>query len=100
MAKVEMITVEVANATPAEQWLLSVTLPAGATVEQAIVASGILERCTEIDLETQPVGIFSQLAVLDTPLNPGDRVEIYRPLQIDPKAQRKERAQRQRNAQR
>ena len=100
MAKGEMITVEVGYATPAEQWLLSVTLPAGATVEQAIAASGILERCPAIDLKVQAVGIFSQLVALKTVVNPGDRVEIYRALQIDPKAQRKERAQRQRNAQR
>lgn len=94
----EMITVEVAYATPAAQWLLPATVPAGATIKQAIMASGLLERCPKIDLETQPVGIFSQLATLDTMLSQGDRVEIYRPLQVDPKAQRKARAQRQKNA--
>lgn len=87
--------VEVAYALPQQQYLLTVDVPVGATIEQAIHASGILGRCPEIDLASAKVGIFSDLASLDTVLSAGDRVEIYRPLLVDPKAQRRARAQAQ-----
>ncbi len=92
-----LIQVEVAYALPHEQHLITVDVPSGATAEQAVYASGILERCPEIDLTSTKVGIFSELASLDTVLSPGDRVEIYRPLLIDPKAQRRARAQAQKS---
>ncbi len=88
------LQVEVAYALPEQQSLLSVTLPAGSTAEEAIRASGIMERHPEIDLTSQSVGVFGQVVGLDTPLNDGDRVEIYRPLQVDPKQARKRRAAR------
>lgn len=98
MAVDEPLQIEVAYATPERQWLLVVNVPFGSTVEQAIQLSGIGERCPEIDLAEQSVGIFSQLVTLQTLVTDGDRIEIYRPLLVDPKAQRKERAKRQRNA--
>lgn len=100
MADANGLHIEVAYATPAQQYLLSVRVSSGSTVEQAIRQSGICQRCPEIDLTAQSVGIFSQLVTLQTVLNNGDRVEIYRPLQVDPKLQRKERAQRQRKGHR
>jgi putative ubiquitin-RnfH superfamily antitoxin RatB of RatAB toxin-antitoxin module len=84
--------VEVAYALPDEQLILSVTGEPGLTVGQAIERSGILERFPEIDLATSKVGVFGKLSKLDAPLNPGDRVEIYRPLIADPKEARKKRA--------
>jgi putative ubiquitin-RnfH superfamily antitoxin RatB of RatAB toxin-antitoxin module len=84
--------VEIAYATPTEQVILSQPAHPGLTVEQAIRRSGILERFPEIDLAVAKVGIFGKLAALDTELNAGDRVEIYRPLIADPKAARKKRA--------
>ena len=91
--------VEVAYALPEQQYLIAVDVPAGATVEQAIEASGLLEKCPELDPASMRVGIFSELAGLQTPLSSGDRVEIYRPLQVDPKAQRRERARAQKRSQ-
>ncbi|PKM11203.1 MAG: RnfH family protein [Gammaproteobacteria bacterium HGW-Gammaproteobacteria-3] len=88
----KLIRVEVAYATPEEQPILNVTLPEGATVEQAIVNSGILTRFPEIDLHTAKVGIFSSGCKLDTVLKESDRVEIYRPLLHDPKEARRNRA--------
>ena len=61
------------------------------TVHDAIVHSGVLDRF-DIDLERQPVGLFGQKVPLNHPLEPFDRVEIYRPLKVDPKAQRLKRA--------
>lgn len=86
------MTVEVAYALPDEQLILTVNGEPGMTLQQAIEASGIMERFPEIDLAKNKVGVFGKLASLDSTLNPGDRVEIYRPLIADPKEARKKRA--------
>ena len=90
------IRVEVAYASETEQRLLSLDVAPGARVEGAIRASGILDLFPEIDLATQSVGIFAEPVSLDTPLGAGDRIEIYRPLKVDPKAARRARARAQR----
>lgn len=87
------ICVEVVYALPERQYLRQVTLPAGATVEQAIQASGLLELRQDIDLASNKVGIYSRPAKLQDVLNEGDRVEIYRPLLADPKELRRQRAE-------
>lgn len=92
MANAESITVEVAYATPEEQLLLTVELAAGSTLLQAVEQSGIVERFPQIDPATMKTGIFGKLKKADQVLQPGDRVEIYRPLIADPKQVRKERA--------
>jgi len=84
--------VEVAYARKDEQAILSVAASEGLTAKEAIEQSGILRRFSEIDLRVNRVGIFGKLAQLDQVLEPGDRVEIYRPLIADPKAVRKQRA--------
>jgi len=84
--------VEVAYARQDEQRILSVAAGKGLTVREAIEQSGILRRFPEIDLTVNRVGVFGKLAQLDQVLEPGDRVEIYRPLIADPKAMRKQRA--------
>jgi uncharacterized protein len=88
----EPMQVEVAYARPDEQVILGVSVKPGATLREALEASGILERFPEIDLQTNKVGIFGKLAKLDAGLRAGDRVEIYRPLIADPKEVRKQRA--------
>ena len=92
MANAEVITVEVAYATPKEQLILTVELAAGSTLSQAVEQSGIVEHFPEIDPATMKVGVFGKLKKPDQVLQPGDRVEIYRPLIADPKQVRKERA--------
>jgi putative ubiquitin-RnfH superfamily antitoxin RatB of RatAB toxin-antitoxin module len=92
MVASEHMTVEVAYALPDEQLILSLEAEPGITVEQAIQRSGILEHFADIDLAQSKVGIFGKLAKLTDVLNPGDRVEIYRPLIADPKEARKKRA--------
>lgn len=88
----ETIHVEVVYATPERQELASVSVPAGATVGQAIEASGLLARHPEIDLAKNKLGVYAKLAKADTILRDRDRVEIYRPLIADPKEVRKQRA--------
>ena len=85
------IRVEVAYARPDQQVILPVELPAGATLEQAIIQSRILEQFPELDLKTAKVGVFGKLGKLAATLRNGDRVEIYRPLIADPKVVRKQR---------
>ncbi|OOG28720.1 RnfH family protein [Thioalkalivibrio denitrificans] len=88
----ERIAVEVAYARPDVQVIVPVTVPQGATVDDALRASEIVERFPEIDLEKAKVGIFGKLTKRDTVLKPRDRVEIYRALIADPKEVRKQRA--------
>lgn len=83
---------EVAYATPRRQWLLVCTLPEGSTLAAAIEASGIRALCPEVRIEEGSVGVWSRVKPLDTVLQSGDRVEIYRPLLADPKEVRRRRA--------
>jgi uncharacterized protein len=92
------LSVDVCYALPEAQTLSPVALPPGATVQQAIDASGILARHPEIDLATLKVGVYGKLKPLDTVLADHDRVEIYRPLIVDPKAARQRRVDKSRKA--
>nr|AMK07385.1 UPF0125 protein yfjF [gamma proteobacterium 10BT] len=87
------IAVEVVYALPQKQYLQRVTLDEGATVEQAIQASGLLTLRDDIDLSKNKVGIYSRPAKLQDVVDDGDRVEIYRPLIADPKELRRQRAE-------
>lgn len=91
------IAVEVAYALPEKQYLQRVTLEEGATVEQAIRQSGLLELRSDIDLKVNKVGIYSRPAKLHDVVHEGDRVEIYRPLIADPKQLRRQRAEKAAN---
>jgi len=76
--------VGVAYAKAAQQVWTNIEVPDGATILDAIELSGILDKFPDIDLEAQKVGIFGKVSKLETPLNDGDRVEIYRPIVADP----------------
>ena len=90
------LVVEVCYALAERQTLLTVQLPAGATVRDAIDASGVLQRHPDIDLSVQRIGVFGKLRALDAPLADHDRVEIYRPLTVDPKVARQRRVEKSR----
>jgi putative ubiquitin-RnfH superfamily antitoxin RatB of RatAB toxin-antitoxin module len=85
------IRVEVVLALRGAAHAVSLMLPAGSTVRDAIAASGIAER-HRVDLGA--VGVFGRRVAPQTRLADGDRVEIYRPLALDPKEQRRRRARR------
>jgi len=89
------IDIEVAYAEPERQFLRRVSLDEGATVADAIQASGV-EREFGIDASALGVGIWSKPVSRDTRLEAGDRVEIYRALVADPKEARRRRADRSR----
>lgn len=94
MANADLIKVEVAYALPTEQVLLALELPAGSTIPAAVKASGLAARFPEIASAEARFGIFGKIEKEPATrvLQSGDRVEIYRPLQIDPKEARKARA--------
>ena len=89
-----MMTVEVAYAQPDQQKILAVQVEDGATAYEAVKKSGITAMFPQLDIETNPMGIFGK-AIKDPKtheLQPGDRVELYRPLIADPKVARAKRA--------
>lgn len=86
------IDVEVVYALSDNQVLKKLKVPTGATVVQAIQLSGIVNQFPDIDLSRNSLGIFSQFVQGNTILQPRDRIEIYRPLIIDPKEARRHRA--------
>lgn len=88
------IRVEVVYALPDGAESVEVRLPAGATAADAVSASGLARRHPGIALEA--IGVFGRRVSPQTPLADGDRVEIYRPLALDPKEARRRRARRKR----
>lgn len=96
MASADTITVEVVYGLPQEQVLLPLAVPAGTTVREAARLSGLAARFPAIDIEQAPLGVFGKLckAPETQRLQEGDRIEIYRPLLIDPKEARRLRAER------
>ncbi len=87
-----MTKVFVAYATPYQQVELTLEWLAGETVEETIQRSSILEQFSEIDLTMNKIGVFGKLCELDDEPREGDRIEIYRPLKVDPKQSRRNRA--------
>jgi putative ubiquitin-RnfH superfamily antitoxin RatB of RatAB toxin-antitoxin module len=67
-----------------QQAWLRIEVPEDATAGAAIEQSGILGMFPSIDLENQKIGIFGKVVKPDTPLQSGDRVEIYRTIVCDP----------------
>jgi putative ubiquitin-RnfH superfamily antitoxin RatB of RatAB toxin-antitoxin module len=88
----EELQVYVAYATPQDEFIHPMRVAPGTTIGQAIENSGVLARFPEINLVTQPVGIYARKKTLETVLRDRDRVEIYRPLVADPKESRRKRA--------
>ena len=91
----DMLDIEVVYALPERQKLIALQVPAGTTVREAARQSGITGFFDGLDIEQAPMGIFGKAVDADSHvLMAGNRVEIYRPLLIDPKESRKARAAR------
>lgn len=88
--------IEVVYATEKNQTIIPLDVPEKSTLYQAIIESNILNICSDIDLNKQKTGIFGMISDLNTILKPNDRVEIYRPLPIDPITKRFERVKKER----
>lgn len=90
----EMIEVEVVYALAERQALVRLQVPQGTTVRQAALAAGLEQQFAGLELAQAPLGIFGkQVTEPDSrELQAGERVEVYRPLLLDPKEIRKQRA--------
>jgi len=86
--------IEVVFADVAQAVVRSVQVESGATVADAIRASGIEQAIGIGKIDLSRVGVFGRVVDPATPLRDGDRVEVYRPLKIDPKEARRRRARR------
>lgn len=86
------LNVEVAYANEGQVHIFSTQAVQGDTVQEVLNRSGILRECPEIDLQKNKVGIFSKICELETIVNKDCRIEIYRPLLVDPKEARRKRA--------
>ena len=78
------MNVGVVYAKSTKQIWLQLDVPDGSTVQQAIELSGLLQQFPEINLSKQKVGIFGKLTKLDSIVEEGQRIEIYRPITADP----------------
>ena len=88
-----VLQIEVVYARPERQRLIALAVEPGCTAIDGVRRSGILEEFPEIDPSQLRVGIWGRVVEAHTAqLRGGDRVEIYRPLLIDPKVVRQARA--------
>jgi uncharacterized protein len=94
MSEEQKIEVEVAYALPDDQAIIALEVPPGTTAIEAARLSGIASRFEGVDLEGARLGVFGKVVAASYAMQPGDRVEIYRPLIADPKEVRKARAAR------
>jgi hypothetical protein len=86
-------SVEVVYALPDRQRLVTVLMPArGLTAQAAVEQSGLLDEFPELRDRPLVLGVFGTVCTGDRPLRDSDREKIYRPLRVDPRAQRRERA--------
>jgi putative ubiquitin-RnfH superfamily antitoxin RatB of RatAB toxin-antitoxin module len=91
--KSRTIRVEVVFALPELQVLVALELNDGATVAEAIERSGLDQQFPDEAIDALPVGIWGRVTARDQVLADGDRVEIYRPLEMDPREARRQLAQ-------
>jgi putative ubiquitin-RnfH superfamily antitoxin RatB of RatAB toxin-antitoxin module len=87
-----VIAIEVTYATPEKQVLLRLSVRQGTTVAEGIEQSTIRDEFPDLEMDISRVGIFSRKVSLDYVLREGDRIEIYRPLLVDPKEVRRQKA--------
>ncbi|MBD9501216.1 RnfH family protein [Pseudomonas sp. BGr12] len=96
MAESASIAIEVVYALPEKQSLLRLSVPRGTRMREAVLLSGIAAQFPGLDVQDCPLGIFGKAVARpeERVLEEGERVEIYRPLIVDPKEVRKQRAAR------
>ena len=84
--------VTVVYAGPERRLVLQVDVDDGVTIEEVIISSGLLSLEPGLHLKHLIVGVWNRAARLEQRVREGDRIEIYRPLQVDPKEARRIRA--------
>lgn len=89
-----MLDIEIAYAPVGAQYLIALQVACGTTARQAVLQSELPQRFQDVDFTTLPLGIFGKIVADATVLQSGDRIELYRPLIIDPKENRRRRHER------
>jgi hypothetical protein len=90
------IPVTVVYATPTVTHERALRVPAGTTLREAVVMSGLLAQVPALSVlppQALDLGVFNRSRPADTPVRAGDRIEVYRPLTVDPKEARRIRAE-------
>lgn len=91
-SKAPLIKIEVACATAVKQKVISLQVPEGTELAEAVALSGIADEFPDLNVGSSKMGIYGQVEPPDRVLADGDRVEIYRPLLISPRQARLNRA--------
>lgn len=86
------ICVEVVYALPGQTWSTPLKLPAGATAAQALALAMMAGLDGRIGPETLQMAVFGRMVEPGAKLRDGDRLELLRPLTMDPKQRRRVRA--------
>ena len=94
-----LLKVEVVYALLENQFVKSLDVKPDLSVVEVIKLSGVLEEFPEINLDINPVGIYSKKVTLDSVVKNGDRIEIYRALLVSPKEARRLRAKKKKSKQ-
>jgi putative ubiquitin-RnfH superfamily antitoxin RatB of RatAB toxin-antitoxin module len=84
--------IEVAYALPERQRVITLDFVAGLTAGEAVRTSGIASEFPELAMRPLVLGVYGEVVADAHPLRPGDRVEIYRELTVDPRDARRVRA--------
>lgn len=90
---VRTVCVEVVFATPEKQVLKKLQVPRGASVAEVLARSDLARQFPGLVTEDAATGIWGKLVAADHVVDDGDRVELYRPLAIDPREARRQLAQ-------
>lgn len=85
----ERIAIEVVCAEAGSQTVLPLSVPAGCTAGEALDASGIFALHPQVDAARCAIGIFGREVGRDRRLRDGDRIEVLRPLMLDPRERRR-----------
>ncbi len=96
----EKLKVQVVYVLPDVQRVIVIEVPRGATLRNAVERSRIADHFPDLDLAVCELGIFGEKRDPGDLVAAGDRIEIYRPLEDDPKAIRRRRAREQRRGKR
>jgi hypothetical protein len=88
------LRIEVVYVTREMQDIVRIELEEGASAGDAFASSGLQDRHPDVIFDGLKLGVFGKEVSRDTPLSDGDRVELYRPLVIDPKEARRAKARR------
>ncbi len=92
MSSEKLVHCEVACGVREYQHVVSVSVPVGTSAAQAVVLSGIAVYFPQCDWRAPPLAVYGELIDAHTPVQAGDRIEVLRPLLIDPMTRRRERA--------